>query len=78
MGVGCKIMIYKEGKSGDNKELIGCNEICLSNGYASGQTAIVHFGLGEISNVDIKIILPHNKGEIIRRNVKSNQLLIIN
>ena len=78
MGVGCKIMIYKEGKSGDNKELIGCNEICLSNGYASGQTAIVHFGLGEISNVDIKIILPHNKGEIIRRNVKSKQLLIIN
>lgn len=78
MGVGCKIMVYKEGKLGNSEELIGSNEICLSNGYASGQTSTVHFGLGEISSVDIKIILPHNKGSIIRRSVKSNQLLTIN
>lgn len=77
MGVGSKIRIYKEGGLGNFDDLTGSNEICLSNGYASGQTATVHFGLGESSKVDIEVILPHNKGKIIREGVKANQLVII-
>ncbi|HCS74407.1 MAG TPA: hypothetical protein DIW17_11105 [Clostridiales bacterium] len=78
MGLGSKIKVYKAGRLGQAEDLIGSNEICISNGYASGQTAIAHFGLGETSNVDIEVILPHNKGKITRKGVKANQLITIN
>lgn len=77
MGLGSKIKVYKAGRLGQAEDLIGSNEICISNGYASGQTAIAHFGLGETSNVDIEVILPHNKGKITRKGVKANQLVTI-
>ncbi|NLJ00533.1 MAG: hypothetical protein GX371_05205 [Bacteroidales bacterium] len=78
MGLGSKVRIYKEGQLGEAEGLIGSNEVCVSNGYASGQTAVVHFGLGENSTVDVEVILPHNKGKIVRKGINANQLVTIN
>jgi hypothetical protein len=77
MGLGSKIMVYKTGRLGETEEMIGCNEICISNGYASGQIAVAHFGLGDVSTVDIEVVLPHDKGRIVREGVKANQLVTI-
>jgi hypothetical protein len=73
MGIGSRVLIYEAGKSGQKESLIGCREIATGYGYASSQEAIAHFGLGEREEVDVEIILPHGKGKITRRGVKSNQ-----
>lgn len=78
MGIGSKINIYKEGGLERIEEIIASNEVNLGFGYASGHSAITHFGLGEISIVDIEIILPHNKGKIVKKGVSANQLVTIN
>lgn len=77
MGIGTRLLIYPAGKLGDATALIGCREIAAGYGYASGQAAVAHFGLGELASVDIEAILPHGKGTLTRTNVKANQRLTI-
>jgi enediyne biosynthesis protein E4 len=73
MGIGSRIKIYKSGQLGNPKALLGCQDISVGYGYASGHQAMVHFGLGAEKNVDVEVILPHQKGTIIQKNVKANQ-----
>ncbi|HEX7906456.1 MAG TPA: CRTAC1 family protein [Chitinophagaceae bacterium] len=73
MGVGSKIKIYRAGKLGDPSALLGCQDISVGFGYASGHAAIAHFGLGAESMVDLEVILPHDKGKFSKKNVKANQ-----
>lgn len=77
MGVGSRIKIYRAGKAGEISSLIGCQDISVGYGYASGQVANAHFGLGKETRVDIEVILPHNKGTIVRKAVEANQKLVI-
>ncbi|HZN36263.1 MAG TPA: CRTAC1 family protein [Pirellulaceae bacterium] len=77
MGIGTRLLIYPAGKLGDAASLLGCREIAAGYGYASGQPAIAHFGLGELASVDIEAILPHGKGKLTRKDVKANQRLTI-
>jgi hypothetical protein len=77
MGVGCRVKIYQKGKLGDASALIGCSDISVGYGYASGQSAIVHFGLGKETNVDVEVILPYGKGKLVRKDVKANQLITV-
>jgi hypothetical protein len=73
MGIGTRVLVYPAGKLGDEAALVGCREIGTGFGYASGQPAIAHFGLGQLTSVDVQAILPHGKGELIRRAIPSNQ-----
>ena len=77
MGVGSRIKIYQAGKPGEASALLGCQDISVGFGYASGQAAIVHFGLGKETVVDVEVILPHGKGKLLQKNVKANQRIII-
>lgn len=72
-GIGSKVKIYSAGGVGKESALLGCREISSGYGYASGQAAIAHFGLGTAKQVDVEIILPHGKGKITQKGVKANQ-----
>jgi enediyne biosynthesis protein E4 len=76
MGIGAQIHIYATGKLGDAGALLGFQEITTGYGYASGQPAIAHFGLGTTNKVDVRITLP-SRTTIDRRDIPSNQLLSI-
>jgi enediyne biosynthesis protein E4 len=76
-GIGSRINIYSAGKLGDPTALLGCREISVGYGYASGQPAVAHFGLGETERVDVEVILPHNVGGLIRTNVRANQRITL-
>jgi hypothetical protein len=77
MGIGAKIKIYTAGKLGDATALLGCKDIATGYGYASGQPAIAHFGLGDLQEIDVEIILPHGKGRQELKAVKVNQRLLV-
>ena len=57
--------------------LLGCREISVGYGYASGQAAIAHFGLGKEESVDVEVILPHGKGKLEQKDVKANQRIVV-
>lgn len=77
MGVGSVIRIYPAGKLADAAALIGCREIAVGYGYTSGQEAVAHFGLGDVAECDVEVILPHGKGTIQRKGVKAGQTLSV-
>jgi hypothetical protein len=76
-GIGTRINVYPAGKLGDAKSMIGCREIATGFGYASGQPAIAHFGLGSVDLVDLQIVLPHGRGTLERKGVKANERMVI-
>jgi hypothetical protein len=57
MGIGSRVNLYAEGKLGEAAALLGCREIATGYGYASGQPAYAHFGLGPAQKVDVEVIL---------------------
>ncbi len=77
MGVGSVVRIYPAGKLGDEKSLLGHREIAVGFGYASGQEAIAHFGLGDVAACDVEVLLPHNRGRIVRKNIKADQRITV-
>jgi hypothetical protein len=77
MGIGSRVKIYRPGKLGDPSALLGCRDIATGYGYASGQPASAHFGLGSEKSVDVEIVLPHGKGTVTKAGVAANQLLTI-
>jgi hypothetical protein len=77
MGIGARIKVYPAGKLRDAAALLWCSEMSVGHGYASGQPAIAHIGLGAQTAVDIDVILPHGRGAVTKRNVKANQRLTI-
>jgi hypothetical protein len=76
MGIGAQVHVYAEGKLGDAKELLGFQEITTGYGYASGQSAVAHFGLGSAAKVDVRVTLP-DRSTIEQRAAAANQLLTI-
>lgn len=77
MGIGSRITVYPAGKRGDRSARLGVREIAVGYGYASGQPAIAHFGLGDIDRVDIEVILPHGQGTLTRNDVPANQSITL-
>lgn len=77
MGIGATILVYRPGKLGVAAELVGNREIAVGYGYASGQEAIAHFGLGELTACDVRVILPYGKGQVEKLNVKADQRVLI-
>jgi hypothetical protein len=77
MGVGSRVSVYRAGRLGQPGALLGCREIAVGFGYASGQPAVAHFGLGTEQAVDLELVLPHGRGRIERRNVRADQRLLV-
>jgi len=76
MGIGAQVELYRAGQSGKAEALLGFREMSIGYGYASGQAAVCHFGLGELPEVDVVVTLP--AGAVIRREgVKANRKLVI-
>jgi enediyne biosynthesis protein E4 len=61
MGIGAQVKLFAPG----TKDLLGFQEISTGYGYASGQPAYAHFGLGKHKTVDVEIKLPD--GRTLRR-----------
>jgi hypothetical protein len=57
MGIGAQVKLFAPG----TKDLLGFQEISTGYGYASGQPAYAHFGLGDHKTVDVEIKLPDGK-----------------
>jgi hypothetical protein len=77
MGIGARMRIYPAGKLGVSTALLGSREIAVGYGYASGQTAEAHFGLGDVEQVDIEVVLPHGRGKLVREDVAANQKIVL-
>jgi len=76
-GIGSAVRIYKAGQLGKSDALLGHREISVGFGYASGQEAVAHFGLGNVDRCDVEVILPHGKGRLERKDVRADQRLRI-
>ena len=77
MGIGARLAIYPCGKVGQPAELLGYREIAVGYGYASGQEAIAHFGLGTLDRCDVQLTLPHGQRTVVRGDVACNQVIQI-
>ena len=73
MGIGAVVRLTRAGKP---NELLGRQEVSTGYGYASGQPAVCHFGMGDVTEVDVEVRLPH--GPVIRQtSVKADQKLVV-
>jgi hypothetical protein len=76
MGIGSQVRVYKAGQIGQPKGLLGFQELTMGYGYASGQPALCHFGLGDETTIDVRVTLP-NGAVIEKTNVAADQSLVI-
>ncbi len=76
MGIGCKVDLYSPGRGKRQGKLLASREITAGFGYASGQEAIAHFGLGELTECVVVVTLPFGQGTITRA-FKANQRVTI-
>ncbi|QDU26896.1 FG-GAP repeat protein [Anatilimnocola aggregata] len=74
-GIGSTVRIYEAGKLGQKEALLGQREIAVGFGYASGQEAAAHFGLGKATTCDVEVILPNDGGTLKAAGVAANQRL---
>ena len=75
MAIGSRVRVYPAGKLGQADALLAAREIAVGYGYASGQSAIAHVGLGKVERVDVEVLWPHGRGKIELRDVKADQRL---
>ena len=57
MGIGAKMKICLVGELGRADKLMGFEEIGTGFGFCSGQEAVAHFGLGELTSCDMEIVV---------------------
>lgn len=76
MGIGANVQVFAAGEGKDAAALLGFQEIGTGYGYASGQPAVAHFGLGEADRVDVRVRLPDGR-TLERDGVAADQVLTI-
>ena len=54
-GIGAVVRAYEAGHAGDPKHLITRADIVVGSGYASGEEALAHLGLGKHEMVDLRV-----------------------
>ena len=54
MGIGSRVKVFPAGKLGEASSLLGSRDLGAGYGYASGQPAVAHFGLGGVEEVDLE------------------------
>jgi hypothetical protein len=78
MGIGCVARAYAAGDAGKKgARFVASEQIATGYGYASAQPAVAHLGLGKREACDVVVTLPYGKGEVVRKNVKANQRLVV-
>ena len=76
MGIGSQIRLYRPGRLGDPDALLGFQEVGTGYGYGSGQPAVCHFGLGDVTEVDLNVRLPSGK-VVARKSVEVDRRLLV-
>jgi hypothetical protein len=61
-GLGWRVEVYRAGGIGDPAGLLGAREITVTQGYSAGVAPTAHFGLGEDTAVDVRLIPPGGAG----------------
>jgi len=72
IGIGSEVRLYKPG----TRALIGLQQIQTGYGYASGQPAASHFGLGKTEQVDVEVTFPSGQ-KVTQRGVAADRKLTI-
>jgi hypothetical protein len=72
-GIGAVVRAYEPGHVGDPKHLISRGDIVVGSGYASGEEALAHLGLGKHQTVDLRISWGTQTRDL--PNIKSDQLV---
>ncbi|MCH5377851.1 MAG: CRTAC1 family protein, partial [Planctomycetes bacterium] len=55
MGVGAVVRVYAAEHFGEPEYLLGRHDIAIGTGYASGDEAVAHFGLGPNAQCDVEV-----------------------
>ena len=76
MGIGSRVDVFSAGHLGESAHRIGTQEIGTGFGYASGQPAVCHFGLGGVETVDVEVRLP-NSAVVKLPNIKAGQIVTV-
>ncbi|MFN4260785.1 MAG: CRTAC1 family protein [Gemmataceae bacterium] len=76
MGIGSQVRVYRAGQLGKADALLGFQEVTIGYGYASGQPAVCHFGLGDETKVDLRVKLPNGK-IVDKQGIAADQRLVI-
>ena len=72
-GVGWKVEVYRAGEAGEPDALLGAREITVTQGYSSGVAPVAHFGLGDVTSVDIRLSPPVTGDPAILAGIASDQ-----
>jgi hypothetical protein len=75
MGIGAAVRVFEAGRAGDPKGLIQRQDITVGNGYASGEEALAHLGVGRSVMVDVEIRW-NGQTRIIRRQPVNRMLTV--
>jgi hypothetical protein len=73
MGIGVQVKVLAAG----TKDLLGFQEITTGYGYASGQPALAHFGLGDQAKVDVELVFPDG-WKMIKSDLAANRRMVVN
>jgi hypothetical protein len=57
-GIGWRVEVYGAGAVGETDSLLGAREITVTDGYSSGVAPVAHFGLGQVTEVDVRLVPP--------------------
>jgi len=71
MGIGAVVRIYGAGHLGEPVHLLGRHDIAIGTGYASGDEAMAHFGLGKTVQCDVEVRWCEHR--MVRRDLATNQ-----
>lgn len=72
-GIGAEVFVRPAGRP---DELIGYQQISTGYGYASGQPAMAHFGLGDVDRVDVEVRFPGG-GTVTKEDVPGEIRLVV-
>ena len=73
MGIGAVVRIYTAGHLGEPEHLLGRHDIVIGTGYASGDEAMAHFGLGRTEQCDVEVRWCEHR--MIQRDLATNQAI---
>ncbi|MBD3385713.1 T9SS type A sorting domain-containing protein [candidate division KSB1 bacterium] len=77
MPIGSKLYVYQAGHLGQGSQyLLGYRELYPWQGYQAQISSVLHFGVGQHSVVDLKVVLPDGK-ELVYPNLETNQHFVV-
>lgn len=74
--IGTRVDVYAAGSAGDPAALLGSREIVVSLGYTAGVLPVAHFGLGDVTVVDVVVTGPHGAAPLTINDVPADGHLL--